>query len=214
MIAARTSVVVTVGVALIALTCCFAELVSAATPKPFDCAHDRCGLLSDGAYPNLVIGRLVAVGSNADMRRIYDWAKAHGYWRSLPDAATPYQQDLRPVAIKLPSVKRPVTVFIQFEEYESALYVPGSLVRYKYHGTHHLPPAHADAAELALYHGLSGCVASLCGVHDAACASHYRPGVFSVARGLPINLRTGAVMPGGTLIDPISLMPRSQQPTP
>ena len=181
-----------------------------ALAAPLDCSHNRCGLLTDGDYRNLVIGRLVHVGSDAEMQSVYRWAKAHGYWKSLPNSPVPYLHDVKLVTIALPRsiAKQPVTVFMQVEEYNPAPLITGTLVRYSPHGSAHEAPPKADANELALYHGLTGCVAVLCGAHDTACFKRYRQGVFTKAHGQPVNPKTGTLIAGGESIDPISLLPR------
>lgn len=199
---------------LVAVTCLFMAANSFGAASP-DCVHHRCGLLANGTYRNLVIGRVLHVGSAADMTRVYHWAKAHGYWKSLPNTLSPYLHDVRLVTLALPhSVsKRPVTVFMQIEEYAAAPLSIGSLVRYSPHGVHHDVPAKADAEELALYHGLTGCVAVLCRKHDAACFKRYRQGVFTKAHGQPVSLRSGKPIPGGAAINPVSLFPRKSPKT-
>lgn len=194
--------------ALFATLICLLSGSSAA--RTIGCAHNKCDLHANGAYRNLVIGRLVGVGSKADLLRVYHWAKAHGDWKSLPNSPAPYLRYTRVVYIALPPAiaKHPVAVFIQAEEYDPALFTPGALVRYSPHGTRHEAPPQSGKAGHALFHGLTGCVATLCGPHAAACASHYRQGVYTKAHGLPVNLHTGAVIPNGVGIDPISLMPR------
>ncbi|MDA8093982.1 MAG: hypothetical protein M0T84_08740 [Betaproteobacteria bacterium] len=172
------------------------------------CAGPRCGLLSDGAYSNLVIGRLVHVGTAADMRKVYRWAKTHGYWKSLPDATAPYLRDVKLVTIALPHsiANRPVSVFMQMEEYTAMPLAVGELVRYSPHDSAHEEAAKGDAAELAFFHGLTGCVAVLCQQNDPACIKRYRQGVFTKAQGKPVDLATGAVA-SGTGINPVSLLP-------
>lgn len=167
-------------------------------------------MLIDGAYPHLVIGRLAHVGTDADTQRVYRWAKAHSYWQSLPNSPAPYLHDVKLVTIALPRAlaERPVTVFMQVEEYADAPLVVGDLVRYSPHTAAHEPPPKADADELALYHGLTGCVATLCAHDDAACLKRYRQGVFTKAQGTPVNPQTGALITGGVSIDPVSLLPR------
>lgn len=173
-----------------------------------NCASDRCGLHADGPYPNYVIGTLTQVGSDDDMKQVYRWAKHHSYWKSLPNSPAPYLQDIKLVTITLPYALagHPVTVFMQQKEYASAPYVVGDLVRYSPHGDDHEVPQ-GDADKLALYHGLSGCVATLCRQGDRSCYRRYEQGVFTKKTGQQINLRTGRVIPGGHRIDPVSLLP-------
>lgn len=183
-------------------------VAGAATPDPLGCTTHRCGLLTDGAYTNLIIGTLTHVGSADDMRRVYHWAKTHGYWKSLPASPAPYLRDIKLVTIDVASSKspRPVTVFMQQTEYASAPYVVGDLVRYSPHDlAHESPQGNADG--LALYHGLTGCVATLCRQSDPACFKRYRQGVFTKPQGMQIDLQSGETLPDGEHIDPHSLLP-------
>lgn len=193
----------------VAIAAGFVVSVSACLAAPLDCAHNRCGLLTDGEYGNLIIGRLVQVGTEADMHRVYQWAKAHGYWKSLPNSPVPYQHHVKLMVLALPHAlaRKPVTVFIQAEEFDSAPLAVGTLVRYSPHGARHEAPPKADAQELALYHGLTGCVATLCRPGNRACFKRYHQGVFTKASGKPVNPKTGAIVPGVARIDPVSLLP-------
>ena len=177
-------------------------------PSPH-CTVDHCGLLADGAYSNLVIGRLDDVGTDADMTQIFRWAKAHGYWKNLPAAVQPYLRDVKLVTIAVPEgmAGRPVTLFMLKTEYASAPYHVGDLVRYAPHDAAHDETAQGGPADLALFHGLTGCVATLCQKGDGACFKRYRQGAFSTTHGQQVSLATGHLMPEGARIDPVSLLP-------
>lgn len=94
---------------------------------------------------------------------------------------------------------------MQVEEYAAAPLAVGSLVRYSPHGVYHEAPPKAGPEELALFHGLTGCVAVLCGKNDLACFKRYRQGVFTKGQGRAVSLRTGRPIPGAAPIDPVSL---------
>jgi hypothetical protein len=175
-------------------------------PSPLHCTVDHCGLLADGAYTNLVIGRLDDVGSDADTARVFRWAKAHGYWKNLPAAVQPYLRDVKLVTIA-GEAGHPVTLFMLKTEYASAPYHVGDLVRYAPHDAAHDETAQGGPADLALFHGLTGCVATLCQKGDAACFKRYRQGAFTTAHGQQISLATGHLIPEGARIDPVSLLP-------
>lgn len=173
------------------------------------CSADHCGLLVDGAYPNLVIGRLEHAGSPADMRQVFHWAKAHGDWKALPDSMAPYLRDVQLVTIEVPKgmTSQPVTLFMLRTEYTAAPYHVGDLVRYAPHDAAHDEAATGTADDLALFHGLTGCVAILCQKGDGACFARYRQGAFTTAQGRQVSLATGQPTAGGPRIDPISLLP-------
>lgn len=172
------------------------------------CSSRTCGLASDGAYPNLVVGRLARVGGERELRQVQGWAITHGYWQALPRDAAPYLRDIRLVTLTVPSDvgTQDVTLFMQEEEFASAPLQVGDFVRYAPHDpTHEVPKGDADG--LALYHGLTGCVALLCRRDDADCVTRYRPGVYTHARGQPVDLASGAVVADGAAIDPQTLLP-------
>ena len=173
------------------------------------CATDHCGLHSDGPYGNYIIGILARIGTNADVAQVFQWAKHHGYWRPLPNSTAPYYQDVELLTIRLPHALawHPVTVFVTKQEYTVSPYRVGDLVRYSPHGSDHETPPKHDADDIALFHGLTGCVALLCRQDDPKCWKRYREGVFTKSQGRQVNLRTGQVVAGGRRIDPISLLP-------
>ncbi len=178
-----------------------------ADSMPPICAANHCGLFSDGAYPNLVIGKLAHIGTDEEMKQVYQWAKSHGYWQNLPNSADPYFHDLKLVTITLPPGQGngTITVIMQKEEFNSAPYVVGDLVRYSPHdAVHEAPKGSVDA--ITLFHKLSGCVATLCRQGDATCAKSYQDGVFNTTQGIPVSLKTGQEV-DGTRINPLSLLP-------
>lgn len=143
------------------------------------------------------------------MKGVLEWAKKHGYWESLPGSASPYLEDVKLVTIELPHsmAQHPVTVFVTSEEYAEAPYRVGDMVRYSPHGSDHETPPRRDADDIALFHGLTGCVALLCHKNDRTCEKRYTRGVFTKAAGEQVDLHTGRVVPGGLRIDPVSLLP-------
>lgn len=172
------------------------------------CSSSDCGLASDGAYPNLVVGRLARVGGERELRQVQGWAMTHGYWQTLPRDAAPYLRDIRLVTITVPAdgSDHAVTLFMQEEEFASAPLQVGDFVRYAPHDPAHEVPK-GDADGLALYHGLTGCVALLCRRDDADCAARYRPGIYTAAQGRPVDLASGAAVADGAAIDPQTLLP-------
>ena len=166
-------------------------------------------MLADGAYTNMVIGRLDYVGTAADMTKTYYWAKAHGYWKTLPASTEPYLRDVQLVTIAVPQgmASQPVTLFMLRTEYASSPLHVGDLVRYAPHDAAHDETAQGSPADLALFHGLTGCVASLCQKGDKACFARYRQGAFTTTRGQSVSLKTGRMVTDGARIDPISLLP-------
>lgn len=197
------SVLLWIGLTLFALA-----PASATEATSSICARVQCGLHADGFYPNLVIGTVARVGTDADMKQVFRWARHHSYWHSLSASVTPYLKYVKLISIRLPAseASQPITVFMQIEEFTSAPLVPGELVRYSPHG---IPPdvPLKGPAEAALYHGLTGCVATLCRQSDRNCYKRYEQGVFTKKTGQQVNLQTGDIVPGGHRINPVSLLP-------
>lgn len=180
-----------------------------ADPAPLPCIGGRCGLVADGAYPNLVIGRLDYAGTPADMTEVYHWARTHGYWKDLPASIEPYLRDVKLVTIALPKrmASQPVTLFMLQSEYAAAPYHLGDLVRYAPHDAAHDETAKGSPDDLALFHRLTGCLATLCQKGDSACFARYRQGAFTTTHGQAVSLETGRLIPAGQRIDPVSLLP-------
>ncbi|WP_147269701.1 hypothetical protein [Rhodanobacter denitrificans] len=61
--------------ALVCLLASFSAHAAGSDSTSIDCNADHCGLLADGAYPNLVIGRLDHVDTAVDMARAFHWAE-------------------------------------------------------------------------------------------------------------------------------------------
>lgn len=179
--------------------------VLAANPSP--CREQNCGLASKtGPYGNLIVGTLVSIDSDDDLRAVVHWAKHHGLWRNLPADPEIIVSDVKMVSIALPKqdAAAPVTVFLDRTEFESSNYKVGDFVRYSPHRPEfETPPADADGR--VLQQGLTGCVATLCRSDDPACLTHYKPGVYSFKTGQQIRLRTGALVAKGTVIDTMTM---------
>lgn len=173
------------------------------------CSVNHCGLLADGAYPQLVIGRLAQVGTPADMTQVFHWAKAHGYWKSLPASMPPYLRDVQMVTIEVPKgeASQSVTLFMLRTEFAAAPYHVGDLVRYAPHDAAHDEAATGSADDLALFHNLTGCVAVLCQQGDGTCMARYRQGAFRYTDGQQVSTTSGAPVSRGVRINPISLLP-------
>ncbi|WP_157622821.1 hypothetical protein [Solimonas soli] len=174
------------------------------------CAHPQlCSLLVDGAYGNYVIGTLIYVGNSAAVRSLVASAKARGLWKHLPTDAEQYVRRVKPVAIQHEEDGKLVTstVFMEVAEFEAAPLRIGDLVRYTPHdGSVDPPPNDPQAA--ALFHGLTGCVATLCARDDQRCMSQYRSGLFAKKTGIQIDYRTLKPKSSGLSIDPVSLIPK------
>lgn len=166
----------------------FVFLASVATPTlAARCTDSDCGLLTDGAYEHFVVGTLVSVADAGGLADTLRWAKAHRYWRALPDAIAPYQASVRQVSIALPD-GHAATLFMARDEFDAAPLRVGDLVRYRPHDPAWESPV--DPQQKAIFWGLTGCVATLCTAGDSACRQRYRPGIYTLD-GKKLNQKTG-----------------------
>jgi hypothetical protein len=187
--------------ALIALPCS-----GHAATKPFDCERERCGLATDGFYPNIVVGTLAAVASRDDALRIHRATRESGWWADIPDGnEEEYLNSVAIVAIKS-ILSSPVTVMMTPQELAGATLNPGDLVRYTPHLPGYEKPQY-NGPHAEQYYALTGCVAVLCSAGDRACFKRYRPGIYRRSDGIEVGLKSNKPLPGGARIDPQSILP-------
>jgi hypothetical protein len=186
--------------------------VSPALAEPFDCAHNHCGLLARNNNPDLVIGTIEAVATQEQMKRVFHWAKANGYWKDLPADAHGYFDFVQLVSVAVPTPKgsKSVTVLMTHEEYESGPLAKGALVRYSPHDAAHDAITYPDPAKQS-YWVLVGCVAQLCAAEDQACHGHYQMGRYSRHSGVQLQVESGEPVLNGVIIDPQTLLPKSTE---
>ena len=143
------------------------------------------------------------------MTEVLHWAKTHGYWTNLPASEQTYQRDVKLIRIAFPKgmTSEPVTLFMLQTEYHSAPYHVGDLVRYAPHDAAHDEAAKGTPADLALFHRLTGCLATLCQKGDKACFARYQQGAFTTTHGNAVSLETGRLIQSAARIDPVSLLP-------
>jgi hypothetical protein len=159
---------------------------------------------TQGAYDNFIIGTLIHIASNAELKQTFDWAKARGHWQKLPASFAPYAKDVMMATLK-PGKWPPMTVFIMRSEYESAPLRVGDLVRYRSHDAAHDAPRN-DPVVRQLFNGLTGCIATLCTKGDKTCLGGFQRGVFTL-KGNQVNPATGKQLVNGIRIDTVSLRP-------
>lgn len=175
--------------------------IALAADAPPGCDAADCGIRRAAAYPHLVIGRLVRVASEAEMRALYRWARA-GAWKGFGDSEADYLERNRLLILPADDAGTPVWLHMSHEEYRRVTFQSGDLLRYT--------PRTAGGSDAApsIYSALAGCIAILCRAEDRACAQQYRAGVFRRADGVQIDFVTEAPLPAGVTIDPLSLLPR------
>lgn len=183
---------------------------AASAAEPATCGDKGCPIGSDGAYPHLIIGKLVSIGDEPDMLQVKQWAKANGYWKHLPEPDDPYARTVRAATIAVTTAQgeRRMTVFMQKAELSTDTYRAGDLVRYSPHN-YALERPEGSAQDMALFRGLTGCVATLCRQEDRSCDGRHPHGVYTKAQGHPVDPDTGAPLKQGVTIDPQTLLVKS-----
>ena len=172
------------------------------------CPDDLCRLAADGAYANLIVGKLVHVATNEEFEQVFHWAKRQKQWQHLPDTFDSYQKYVSLVSIQTTTDSKPIAVFLTREEYDAAPFEIGSLVRYRPHNDEWPAPESAEAR--ILFYGLTGCVATLCAANDAACNARYLPGVYTL-QGRAVDYSSNTVSSEKLLVDSDSLLPKKEK---
>lgn len=134
------------------------------------CTSPLCNLATDGAYDKIVIGTLTHVASDEELARVLHWAKQKGYWQQLPNAIAPYLKYIKLVTLAPSDDYQPMALFMMQREYEAAPLNVGDRVRYRPHAPQWEAPKEPKAS--ALFHGLTGCVATLCAKADTSRPFH------------------------------------------
>ena len=90
------------------IACLLCVWVSGACSSPvYDCsAKGRCGLLGDGAYPHLVLGKVLDVADEQQATTIFNWAHQHGYWSKLPDDPAAFIAAIQVLSVEIPASPR------------------------------------------------------------------------------------------------------------
>ncbi|MFY9180090.1 MAG: hypothetical protein WAO12_09985 [Venatoribacter sp.] len=171
------------------------------------CLNSLCQLATDGAYENLIVGKLVHVASDTEFQQVFDWAKSQEKWQHLPTDFAHYQQSVKLVSIQFSDTAQPVSVFLTKNEYDAAPFEPGAMVRYRPHNNDWEAPQNEE--ERTLFYELTGCVATICAASDQPCQARYVSGVFNLT-GQAIQPFSNAILSPDIIIDPVSLLPSKE----
>lgn len=175
--------------------------------SPFDCQHNRCGLLTKGNNPNIIIGTVERVADTRDMGRLYHWARTHGYWQFLPPDEKSYLQRVKILSLVVRNPDRHstrnITVLMGPKEFRGNGIHVGDQVRYAPRRSNHYHGP--DNAAAKAYWRLIGCVDVTCGAKDPSCRGRYRSGVYRHDDGRELDPATGKLVAHGVRIDPVSL---------
>lgn len=183
------------------------SVLAGAADKPPGCPKDDCVTRGPSPYPHIVIGRLIRVGTDEEMRQLYRWAKP-GVWKDFPDDEADYLERNRVLLLPLDAKGTPAMVHMSHEEFRRVTFRVGDLVRY----TPRMAGSPGGEGR-SIYSSLAGCIAILCRAEDAACAERYRTGVFRRSDGVQVDPKHGKPVMGGIVIDPLSLLPKTAEAT-
>jgi hypothetical protein len=196
----------------------FAFIPTLAEGAPFDCKQNRCGILSKGNYDNLVIGKVERVADDKDMRKLYRWARTHGYWKSLaPDEMT-YLHSVKILSLSVTTpdrrARRSITALMTPKEFAAGELRAGDQVRYSPHDPEHIRKDRPADPKARAYWDLVGCIQLVCGARDKSCRQRYRSGVYRREDGREVDPGTGRILAHGARLDPVSLLPAADARTP
>lgn len=181
------------------------SMLATAAGHPPACLVGDCAIRSASAYEHIVIGRLIRVGNDDEMRQLYRWAKS-GVWKNFPDDEANYLERNRVLFLPADAKGTPVMLHMSHEEFRRVTFQEGDLVRY----TPRVAGSQSSEGP-SIYSNLAGCIAILCRAEDKVCAERYRTGVFRRSDGVQVDLKRGKPLAGGFLIDPLSLLPKTTE---
>jgi hypothetical protein len=189
---------------------CFISV--AAHAASFGCRTEACGLHGDGAFPNLVVGTVRRVADDTEVRTVFGWARAHGYWAALPEDPQRFARTVQMMSIEIPGPEGPrdITLLMGREHYEAIKIAAGDLVRYIPHETGRAAPRFEDRGANA-YWELFGCIAVLCRAEDTSCPARYAPGVYELRDGVQLGADLRTPLAGGVRVDPGTYLPMQRK---
>lgn len=174
----------------------------AAWAKPFDCAHQKCGIAIDAPYPNLVVGTLDGVATPAQTAEIFTNAQKLGLWHLFPADSAAFVAKIKLVSIRV-APGRSLTILTSPAETGLSSLQIGQFVRFAPHRGLHEKPQPNNPYWVGI-----GCVVILCNTPgDEACMAHFRPGLYRLD-GAQLNESGHHVVPGGIIIDKYSMLPK------
>jgi hypothetical protein len=182
--------------------CCMQQ---AAHALPFDCKKD-CGIHGSVPYPNLIVGVIDGVADFQQSKKIFDWARHHGYLAAIPASADKFWDAIQPVSIRLSNGQSMTVLMAQWEAQAVPLKI-GDWARFAPHrGTNEKPPE--DQLEAIAYWKAVGCVLILCRDSDEVCSARYKSGIYRLSDGAPLKADGKTIDGRMQSIDPHSMLPR------
>ena len=172
-------------------------------PKdPYGCDAMACGIPPDGAYDQLILGKVAGVGTAKDAQAMFKRLRAARHWQALPENPKQFSQSLIPIVID--SSRGVMTVLMARWEFAEVPLHPGDLVRYSPHnGGVEPPPADSVAHK---YWDIDGCVLVLCRAGDIQCPERYISGIYRKRDGVAVAAADLQPLPGVAAIDPETML--------
>ncbi|HEY0196948.1 MAG TPA: hypothetical protein VGC19_00220 [Rhodanobacter sp.] len=151
--------------------------------SPYTCHEAACGIPHDGAYDQLVMGKVAGIGSPDDAQGLFKRMRIAKHWQALPASPYKFSQNLIPIVID--SGRGMMTVLMARWEFAAAPLRQGDFVRYSPHNGGVEPPPKDSVAHK--YWDIDGCVLVLCRAGDLRCAGRYSPGIYRKRDGVAIT---------------------------
>jgi len=182
----------------------FGLISSEARATPFDCSKNRCGIVIDAPYPNLVVGAIDGIASPSQAASMLVSAQKLGLWRLFPADGAAFASEIQPISVSI-APGRSITILAATSETRLSNLKIGQLVRFAPHRGLNEKPRPNDPYWVGV-----GCVILLCVPDDMACEAFYRPGVYKLSNGAELDATGENVLPGGISIDTFSMRPKTK----
>jgi hypothetical protein len=135
-------------------------------------------------YPNLVVGTITEIATPDESKALFSAGRKRGWLRTLSSDSAEFAAKIEPVTMTLPSGK---TMIGRFSPHT---------------------PGYEFARPNDPYLVAVGCVEVLCAASDRGFLAGYRPGIFRMRDGVEFDPFGTRPIPGGAVIDPISMRPK------
>ncbi|MDR2451921.1 MAG: hypothetical protein LBE85_09200 [Candidatus Accumulibacter sp.] len=177
------------------------------TPPGCPKGSGDCGLAESGLEPYnvILIGHPLKTLDDGEMRALYQWAKTR-MWKDFPDNEADYLDRNRVMLMPTRAPGQYVFVHLARVSHDPEFFVPASLIRY----TPRAMPESYYPDGRPIHSVLAGCIAVLCTAGDTACFGEYPTGMFRFNDGIELDPASKKPLPGGRIVDPVSLRERGQ----
>jgi hypothetical protein len=176
--------------------------IFASTQTSFAASTEQHELYGKAPYPNLIVGTITAAATPEQSKALFLEGRKRGWWARLSPDPSEFAAKIQPVSMTLPSGKS-LTILMTAEEYRASPLKTGDFGRYTPH-SHGYERARPNDP----YWAAVGCVIVLCRASDAKCPAAYKSGIFRMSDGVQLDALGMHPVPGGTVIDTISMRPK------